>query len=117
MNAATSIARTDFGKTRDGIAVSLYTLLNKNALEARITNYGGIVVSLKAPDRAGKMAEIVLGFDSLDGYLANPGPFFGALVGRYANSVRNTTDFASLAGTAVSNVNPWNLVCMWNSPP
>ena len=84
---AATLKRSDFGRTREGVAVSLYTLANRNGLEARITNYGGIVVSLKAPDRAGAMADVVLGFDSLEGYLANPGPFFGALVGRYANRI------------------------------
>jgi aldose 1-epimerase len=87
MQAATSIQRADFGKTRDGVAVSVYTLTNKSGLTARITNYGGIVVSLMAPDRNGKMADVVLGFDSLDGYLQNPGPFFGALIGRYGNRI------------------------------
>jgi aldose 1-epimerase len=87
MQAATSIQRADFGKTRDAVAVSVYTLTNKNGLTARIINYGGIVVSLMAPDRNGKMADVVLGFDSLNGYLQNPGPFFGALIGRYGNRI------------------------------
>ena len=87
MQAATSIQRADFGKTREGVSVSVYTLTNKNGLTARITNYGGRVVSLTAPDRNGKMADVVLGFDSLDGYLQNPGPFFGALIGRYGNRI------------------------------
>ena len=87
MQAATAIQRADFGKTRDGVAVSVYTLTNKNGVTARITNYGGIVVSLLVPDRNGKMADVVLGFDSLDGYLQNPGPFFGALIGRYGNRI------------------------------
>ena len=87
MQAATPIQRADFGKTRDGVAVSVYTLTNKNGVTARITNYGGIVVSLMVPDRNGKMADVVLGFDSLDGYLQNPGPFFGALIGRYGNRI------------------------------
>ena len=87
MSAATSPKRVDFGKTRDSVAVSLYTLTNKNGVEARITNYGGIVTSLKTPDRNGAMADVVLGFDSLDGYVTNPGPFFGALIGRYANRI------------------------------
>ena len=86
MNSAT-LQRSDFGKTRDGVAVSLYTLTNKNGVEARITNYGGIVVGLKTPDRAGALADIVLGFDSVEGYQTNPGPFFGALIGRYANRI------------------------------
>ena len=87
MQAATPIQRADFGKTRDGVAVSVYTLNNKNGLTARITNYGGIVVSLMVPDRNGKMADVVLGFDLLEGYLRNPGPFFGALIGRYGNRI------------------------------
>jgi aldose 1-epimerase len=87
MQAATSIQRADFGKTRDGVAVSVYTLTNKSGVTARITNYGGRVVSLMTPDRNGKMADVVLGFDSLDGYLQNPGPFFGALIGRYGNRI------------------------------
>ena len=87
MQAATPIQRADFAKTRDGVAVSVYTLTNKNGVTARITNYGGIVVSLMVPDRNGKMADVVLGFDSLDGYLQNPGPFFGALIGRYGNRI------------------------------
>ena len=87
MNAATKIGEANFGATRDGVAVNIYTLTNGKGVEARITNYGGIVVSLKAPDRNGVQADVVLGFDSLAGYLANPSPFFGALVGRYANRI------------------------------
>jgi aldose 1-epimerase len=86
MQAATT-TRADFGKTRDGVSVSIYTLTNQNGVTARITNYGGIVVSLQTPDRNGRMADIVLGFDALDGYLTHPGTFFGALVGRYANRI------------------------------
>src|SRR5262245_18026438 len=75
-----------FGKTADGQSVELYTLTNANGVEARIMTYGGIVVSLKTPDRKGKMDDIVLGFDSLDEYLKGH-PFFGALTGRYANRI------------------------------
>ncbi|MEJ7712806.1 MAG: aldose epimerase family protein [Pyrinomonadaceae bacterium] len=75
-----------FGKTADGEAVDLYTLTNSKGMEVQITNYGGIIVSLKTPDRAGKAGDVVLGFESLDGYL-KPHPFFGALVGRYANRI------------------------------
>jgi aldose 1-epimerase len=87
MNAATEIVPADFGTTRDGTPIRIYTLTNQKGVEARIMNYGGIVVSLKTPDRDGTLADIVLGFDSLAGYLANPSPFFGALVGRYANRI------------------------------
>ncbi|MBZ5575095.1 MAG: galactose mutarotase [Acidobacteriia bacterium] len=86
MSAAT-IQRADFGKTRDGAAVSIYKLTNRAGVEARITTYGGILVSLKTPDRRGVLADVVLGFDSVEGYQANPGPFFGALIGRYANRI------------------------------
>ena len=79
------VTKQPFGKTADGTAVDLYTI-RSGALEARIMTYGGIVVSLKVPDKNGKSADVVLGYDSLDGYLANS-PFFGALVGRYANRI------------------------------
>lgn len=87
MSAATTIQKADFGKTRDGAAVSIFTLNNGHGVEARITTYGGIVVSLRVPDRTGTPADVVLGFDSVEGYQANPGPFFGALIGRYANRI------------------------------
>jgi len=64
----------------------LYTLTNKNGVECAITNFGGRVVSLKVPDRAGRMADVVLGFDKLDGYLQK-NPYFGSLVGRYGNRI------------------------------
>src|SRR5262245_7829147 len=81
-----TLKKEDFGKTGDGQAVSLFTLTNANGVEAKITNYGGIVVSLKTPDRTGKMDDIVLGFDNLDEYLKGH-PFFGAVAGRYANRI------------------------------
>jgi aldose 1-epimerase len=81
-----TLKKEDFGKTKDGQSVDLYTLTNANGVEARITTYGGIIVSLKTPDRAGKLDDIVLGFDSLDEYLKGH-PFFGAVAGRYANRI------------------------------
>ena len=75
-----------FGKTPAGEEVSIYTLTNTNGIEARIINYGGIVVSLKVPDRDGNLADVVLGFEDLDGYLGEH-PYFGALVGRYGNRI------------------------------
>ncbi len=82
MSAETKITRAEFGGS-----VQIYTLTNKNGVEARITNYGGRLVSLKVPDRAGSLADVVLGFDAVDGYIANAGPFFGALIGRYGNRI------------------------------
>jgi aldose 1-epimerase len=87
MRGAIHNTQAEFGKLPDGAVVRIYTLTNGNRVEARITNFGGILVSLTAPDRNGKLADIVLGFDSLSGYLAHPGPFFGALIGRYANRI------------------------------
>ena len=87
MNAAPKTIEADFGKMPDGAAIHIYTLTNKNGIEARITNYGGRIVTLKTPDRSGTPADIVLGFDSLSGYIENAGPFFGTLVGRYANRI------------------------------
>jgi aldose 1-epimerase len=80
------LTKESFGKTADGTAVDLFTLTNANGAQASIMNYGGIVVSLKMPDRSGKLADIVLGFDSLDGYLQKE-PYFGALIGRYGNRI------------------------------
>ncbi len=83
---ATTIQKSDFGKTADGTAVSLYTLTNSKGMEARIITYGGAIVSLKTPDRTGKMGDVVLGYDNLAGYTGGKA-FFGALVGRYANRI------------------------------
>jgi aldose 1-epimerase len=76
-----------FGKTPAGEPVELFTLTNSKGMQADIMTYGGILVSLKTPDRSGKLADVVLGFDSLDGYLNNPPPYFGALIGRYGNRI------------------------------
>jgi aldose 1-epimerase len=88
--AKTKVTSQPFGKLPDGTPVEIYTLAD-GQYEARITTYGGVVVSLKAPDRKGKPADVVLGFDDVDGYVANfNGPanaFFGALIGRYANRI------------------------------
>jgi aldose 1-epimerase len=68
--------------------VQIYTLTNAQGMEARITPYGATLVSLKTPDRHGALADIVMGFDSLDGYTQTPPPpYFGATIGRYANRI------------------------------
>jgi aldose 1-epimerase len=81
-----SITKSSFGKTAEGVQVDLYTLTNKNGVEVAITNYGGAVVSLKVPDRNGKLGDVVLGFDSVDGYVSNKS-YFGAIIGRYGNRI------------------------------
>ncbi len=85
------IEKTGFGKTEEGISIDLYTLTNDSGLEIRITNYGGIITALKAPDREGRLEDVVLGFDTLQGYLQElyqlENPYFGALIGRYGNRI------------------------------
>lgn len=82
------ISRQPFGSTPDGTAVELYTLRNSKGVEARISNYGGLVISLKVPDRTGAMGDVTLGYDTLAGYLKET-PYFGALIGRYGNRIAN----------------------------
>jgi aldose 1-epimerase len=84
--AATRVTKQPFGKTPDGTAVDLFTLSN-DGIEVRILTYGGAIQSLQVPDRHGKMADVVLGYDTLDGYFSKDDPYFGALVGRYANRI------------------------------
>ena len=76
-----------FGKTNEGEAVDIYTLRNTKGAEARITNYGGIVVALKVLDRDGKPGDVVLGYDNLKAYI-KANPYFGALIGRYGNRIK-----------------------------
>jgi aldose 1-epimerase len=75
-----------FGHMPDGAAVPLYTLRNAHGIEIGIIPWGATVVSIKVPDRHGKQGDIVLGFDSLDGYRGQH-PYFGAVVGRYGNRI------------------------------
>jgi aldose 1-epimerase len=88
--AKTRVTSQPFGKMPDGTSVEIYTLRD-GAFEARIMTYGGVVVSLKTPDRNGKTADVVLGFDDLEGYVANfngaADAFFGAIIGRYGNRI------------------------------
>ncbi len=78
----------EFGTTSDGEMVQLYTLTNQHGMRATITNYGGIVTSLWVPDSEGNLGDVVLGYDTLDDYIASS-PYFGALVGRYGNRIAN----------------------------
>lgn len=79
-------SRAPFGKLDDGTEISLYTLTNTAGTVVTITNYGGIIVSIKTEDRNGMLEDIVLGFDSLSNYVEN-NPFFGCIVGRYGNRI------------------------------
>jgi len=84
--AQSKMQKQSFGKTEDGQQTDLYILTNKHGMEAAITNYGGTVVSLKVPDRKGKIDDVVLGYDKLEDYAAGKA-YFGAIVGRYANRI------------------------------
>jgi aldose 1-epimerase len=75
-----------FGKSEDGQQVDLYTLSNKKGMEVAITNFGGTIVSIKVPDKSGKIADVVLGYDDVSGY-AGGKAFLGATVGRYGNRI------------------------------
>jgi aldose 1-epimerase len=81
-----SISNEPFGRTPDGQAVEIYTLRNGKGTKARIMTYGGILVSLKVPDKKGQSGDVVLGYDNLDSYVKNS-PYFGALIGRYGNRI------------------------------
>jgi aldose 1-epimerase len=84
--ARPQIQKEAYGKTAEQEAVELYTLTNAKGASVKIITYGGIVTSLKVPDRNGKLGDVVLGFDNLESYLKS-NPFFGALVGRYGNRI------------------------------
>lgn len=81
-----SVLASDFGKTKDGAKISLYTITNKNGMRAQVTDFGAILVSLEVPDAAGCMDDVVLGYDNSERYFKNPS-FFGATVGPNANRV------------------------------
>lgn len=102
-----TITKEAFGYTDGEEPVYLYTLKNAKGCEARITDYGGIIVSLTVPDRAGRPGDVVLGFSTLDEYLKGH-PYFGAIIGRYGNRIakgRFTLDGAAYALAANNDEN------------
>jgi aldose 1-epimerase len=84
--ATPSITKQPFG-TVDGQSVDLYTLTNARGMEVKIMTYGGIIQSIKVPDWSGQMANVALGFSTLDDYVTKNSPYFGAIIGRYANRI------------------------------
>lgn len=82
----TGITEKPFGNT-DGQAITEYTLTNANGMQLSVINYGGTITKLTAPGKDGKFGDVVLGYESLDGYLQKANPFFGALIGRYGNRI------------------------------
>ncbi|MCK5271883.1 MAG: galactose mutarotase [Sedimentisphaerales bacterium] len=86
-NLTMTMKKESFGRTPEGKEVTIFTLVNVNGLKARIIDYGAILVSLEVPDRDGELADVTLGFDSLDGYAGKDNPYFGTTTGRYANRI------------------------------
>ncbi len=87
---AKPVTRTAFGKTKDGTPVDIYTLTNRHGMTAKVMTYGATLTELIVPDRAGRPADVVLGFDRIEPYLAGT-PYFGATVGRVANRIARGT--------------------------
>jgi aldose 1-epimerase len=81
-----TVTRAPFGRLSDGRAVDVYTLTNAHGIEVHVMTFGAIITVVRTPDRAGRRDDIVLGFDGLDGYVREH-PYFGAVVGRYANRI------------------------------
>ena len=86
-----SVEISNFGKDLDGNAVKLFTICNLNGIQAKVTNFGAILVSLFVPNKNGKLDDIVLGFDSLEKYFNNDICYFGSTVGRNSNRVKNAS--------------------------
>ncbi|MGM0823622.1 MAG: aldose epimerase family protein [Pseudomonadota bacterium] len=90
-NSGGGVEASTFGRLPDGRQVDVYRLTNANGIELQVTNYGGIILSLKTPDVDGEFDDIALGFDSLDAYLSDEyrqaNPYFGAIIGRYGNRI------------------------------
>src|SRR5690606_14121540 len=83
-----AISQEDFGKLPTGESIQKYTMTNANGMVVSVINYGGIITNLEVPDKNGKIADVVLGFNSLEGYLTPP-PYFGAIIGRFGNRIAN----------------------------
>ena len=86
-----SIEISDFGKDLNGNCVKLFSISNFNGLVAKVTNFGAVLVSLFVPDKNGNLADVVLGFDSLENYFKNDICYFGSTVGRNSNRVKNAS--------------------------
>lgn len=87
--AAATITAEEFGVTPAGEAVQRFTLTNTRGSRMRVLTYGGVIQTLEVPDRDGHLDNVVLGFDSLDGYVSASDAYFGALIGRFGNRIAN----------------------------
>lgn len=90
VSADSSITKSSYGTTADGQEVDEYTLTNANGMEVKIITYGGIITSVRVPDRNGQLANVVLGFDNLADY-ETKNPYFGGIIGRYSNRIANAS--------------------------
>ena len=84
---AGSIQRAHYGRLPDGREIEQYTLSGANGLRVKIITYGGTITSIEAPDRAGRTANVVLGYADIGGYRSEPSTYFGATIGRYGNRI------------------------------
>lgn len=119
------LTKSPFGRTGEGRAIDLITLRNQNGMEVRAMTYGGIILSLKVPDRSSQVDDVVLGHDAAAGYFANA-PYFGAIVGRYGNRIakgRFTLDgheYALATNNGVNHLHGGNKgwdQAVWNAEP
>src|SRR5262249_52301289 len=85
--AKAGVVRVPFGNTGDGKAVGLYVLTNSKGMTVKVMTYGAAITELWVPDRDGKLADVTLGFDNIKGYQGPGNPYFGCVVGRYANRI------------------------------
>lgn len=111
MSRSPEVKQEVFGTLGDGREVKIFTLTNKNGLEARVTEYGAILVSMKTPDASGKLADITHGYDTLEGWLGNTS-YFGSTVGRFGNRIKDGK--FSLDGrdyTLATNNDPGGIPC------
>jgi aldose 1-epimerase len=104
--AAKGIDKEPFGQLADGTAIDRYRLTNANGMEVEFITYGGTVTAIRTPDRNGKLANVVLGFAKLEDYEAK-NPYFGSIVGRYANRIANARfDLEGVTYQLVANNGP-----------
>ena len=85
-NNKVSLTKSFYGTTKDNINIDLYSFKNSNGMEVEIINYGGIITSLKVPDKKGEIKDVVLGYNKLEDYI-NDSSYFGSIVGRYGDRI------------------------------